>query len=842
MTLLDLRQGEKGFVVKVRGRGAFRKRIMEMGFVTGKLVTVIKKAPLKDPVEYDIMGYHVSLRNDEASLIEVQSFQTRPSSGTARAFNGTIDQPTGKIPAYPRQKTIQVALVGNPNSGKTTLFNMACGTSERVGNYTGVTVDAKKGKMKLNDYYFQILDLPGTYSITSYSPEEIFVRKHIVEKIPDVVVNVVDSSNLERNLYLTTQLIDMDIKVVVALNMYDELQKRGDRFDYMSLARMIGIPIVPTVSSRGKGIRELFEKVIEVYEDRDPVVRHIHIHYGETMEESINRIQEKIRTDGNRFITNIIAPRFLALKLLEQDQEARRTIEACQNKEEISRTVAQETDRVERSYGDSSESVITDAKFGFISGALKETLFPGSAEYKRKSDVIDAFFTHKVWGFPIFFGFLWIMFEATFRLGKYPERWIESGVSGLSGLLASSMSDGMFKDLLIDGIISGIGGVIVFLPNILILFLFISVMEDTGYMARAVFIMDKVMHRIGLHGKSFIPMIMGFGCNVPAIMATRTIENRNDRLITMLINPFFSCSARLPVYVLLISAFFTEHSGTILFLIYLIGIILAVLTALLLKHTFFRTVQVPFVMELPPYRIPTLRGILKHMWGKGLLYLRKISSVILIATIVIWALGYFPRNITYSTDFDARFKELKEMYEPKRSAGDIPDRANRESLEKEYAQAVSQLRLQQRSEKQEQSYIGRLGHWIEPVIEPLGFDWRMGISILSGVSAKEIVVSTMGVLYQAEDDPAAKGGTSLVRKLQTQIYTSGPKAGQPVFTPLVAFGFMIFVLIYFPCFGTLATISRESGSWKWGAFSLIYTTLAAWLMAFIVYQAGNLIL
>jgi len=838
MTLFDLNQGEHGYITKVRGRGAFRKRIMEMGFVAGKKVTVVKKAPLKDPTEYNIMGYNVSLRNHDAGLIEVVS-KKEIENLKSEGFSGVIDEESLKISILPKGKIINVALVGNPNSGKTTLFNKASGSRERVGNYTGVTVSAKNSRFRLDGYLFNIIDLPGTYSITSYTPEEIFVRKYIMNEIPDVVINIIDSSNLERNLYLTTQLIDMDIKVVIALNMFDEMQKRGDIFDYPSLAKMIGIPIIPTVSSKGKGINELFKKVIEVYEDRDETVRHIHINYGDRIEKSIKILQSKIKIDANRKLTNVVAPRFLALKLLEKDDEALKSCKECVNGEDIAETAKQEVEFVEKAYSENSEGVITDAKYGFISGALRETIQPGMTERRKRSEIIDTFFTHRIWGFPFFLLFLFIMFETTFRLGDYPMQWIEFSVDKLSSFLSLQMPDGILKDLLIDGIIGGIGGVIVFLPNILILFFFISLMEDTGYMARAVFIMDKLMHKIGLHGKSFIPLIMGFGCNVPAIMSTRTLENRNDRLITMLINPFVSCSARLPVYVLLISAFFPHRSGMVLFIIYLTGIIIAILTAIVLKKTIFKTETVPFVMELPPYRIPTLKSIVQHMWDKGVQYLKKIGGIILIATIIIWALGYFPRVIDFSIDYPQQEQKVIHQYDHLISETDANNMERIQLLTNDKEQELTKLALEQRAEKQEKSWIGRMGYAIEPLIRPLGFDWKMGVSILSGVAAKEIVVSTMGVLYMSEDIDEKNGNTSLIKKIQSQTYKSGPKTGLKVFTPLVAFSFMIFVLLYFPCIGTLITITKESGSWKWGALSVIYTTLVAWVVSFLVFQIGG---
>ena len=839
MTLNDLRNGERGIILKVKGRGAFRRRIIEMGFIVGKPVEVIKKAPLRDPIEYSIMGYNVSLRGSEAQLIEVaREKDFHPTE--EKAFDGTITR--DRLNTLRRYgKAINVALVGNPNSGKTTFFNFASGSRERVGNYSGVTVDAKEARFRLNGYHFHITDLPGTYSISAYSPEEVFVRNFIQEKLPDVVINIVDASNLERNLYLTTQLIDMDIRVIMVLNMFDELEAKGDQLDYECLGKMIGIPIIPAISSKGKGIKETFEKAIEVFEDRNPIIRHIHINYGNSLEKSIKDIQDLINAPGNQYLTDRISTRFLAIKLLENDKEAVKKIMAnCHNHEEILYYAGQEINKLEKEYSEHPETVITDLKYGFISGALKETLTPVASTERKKSEVIDTLITHKLFGIPIFLGIMWFMFWATFFLGSYPMEWIESGVTFISEFLNSQMAEGPLKDMLINGIVSGVGGVIVFLPNIMLLFFFISLMEDTGYMSRAVFIMDKLMHKIGLHGKSFIPLLMGFGCNVPAILATRTLPNRNDRLLTMLINPFMSCSARLPIYVLLISAFFPDNPGSMLFLIYLIGVLVAIGVALLFKKILFRTQEVPFVMELPPYRMPTLRASFSHMWSRALQYLKKIGGVILVASIIIWALGYFPHGNKYQQEIISQQEKLRQEYQAK-IVSDFHLTENEKTQRMLEVEAqLNYLEASGFTARLENSYIGRIGKAIQPVMSPLGFDWKMTISIISGVAAKEIVVSTLGVLYQA-DESVQTQSASLIEKLQTQTYTQGPNAGQFVFNKRVAFSFMLFVLLYFPCIGVIAAISKESGHWKWGLFTIVYTTLIAWVVSFMFYQASGLI-
>ncbi len=838
MHLFDLQEGEKGIIVKIKGTGAFRRRLMEMGFVAGQIVTVIKKAPLKDPVEYNVMGYNVSIRNEEAKHIEI----SRPedlshvfeNSGTQS--NGSYAAELLKAEEILQKKEINIVLVGNPNAGKTTLFNIASGSRERVGNYGGVTVSAKEGTFYHKGYKFNIIDLPGTYSITAYSPEEIFVRNYIIDKHPDIVVNVLDGSNLERNLYLTTQLIDMDIRVVVALNMYDELQQKKDELDHEKLGKLLGIPFVPTVSSKKKGINELFDKILEVYTGKDKTTRHIHINYGEFTEKAINKIRDVIRIPENYDLINHISSRFLAIKLLEEDNEIVDKIDDCPNKADILLSAEKERAELGKLYKEEHiEDVITKAKYGFIAGALKETLKKGQQKRNTRAAFFDWLFTHRFWGFPIFLFFMWLMFSATFFLGEYPMEWIENGFEWLSGTLSHILPATVLTDLLVNGVISGVGGVLVFLPNILLLFLFISFMEDTGYMSRAVFIMDKIMHKIGLHGKSFIPLIMGFGCNVPAIMATRTIENKNDRLITMLINPFMSCAARLPVYVLFISAFFPNNQGNILFGIYLIGVLIAVIVALIFKRLIPKQEDTPFVMELAPFRVPTARATIRGMWGKGVEYLKKIAGIILIATIIIWGLSNYPVKKDFEKDYSVLATQIASFY-AEEITPNMPV-AKQDSLLAQKNNALFELELEERAEMQEYSLLGRLGHFIEPAIRPLGFDWKMGIALLSGAPAKEIIVGTMGVLYQSEVDEQAN--VSLVTKLQQQRYTSGPREGERVFTPLVAFTFMIFVLLYFPCVGTIVVIARESGSWKWGAFAAIYPTIIAWVVAFTIYQTGS---
>jgi ferrous iron transport protein B len=839
MNLSELKEGEKGFISKIKGRGAFRKRITEMGFVRGKEVVVIKNAPLRDPIEYRLMNYAISLRRSEAHLVSVITEKDLIAALPNDEFHGVIDDETLKSTAREKGKIIDIALVGNPNSGKTTIFNFASHSREKVGNYGGVTVDSKLARFSQSGYTFQIVDLPGTYSINAYSPEELFVRQHILNQLPDVVINVVDASNIERNLFLTTQLIDMDIKVVVALNIFDEFEARGDKFDYQMLGKMLGIPFIPTVGSKGKGITDLFNKVIEVYEDRDPTIRHIHINYGKAIERSIGKIQDEIWK--NKAVTDNVSSRFSAIKLLEKDEPTKIALAETPNYEQINKIADKEIELLEKDFGEDSESLMSDSKYGFISGALKETYVENKQKRQNKTEteIIDTFLTHKLFGFPIFLFFMWLTFYSTFALGRFPLEWIESGVEWVGSMVHGTMPVGMLKDLLVDGIIAGVGSVIVFLPNILILFFFISFMEDTGYMARVAFIMDRIMHKIGLHGRSFIPLLMGFGCNVPAIMATRTIESRSDRILTILINPLMSCSARLPVYILIIGAFFPKNPSSVLFLIYAIGIVLATTFAIVFKKVIFKSKEAPFVMELPPYRLPTFKASIKNMWFKGSQYLRKMGGIILIAVILICAAGYFPRNRAALTAFDNEIEKTVTAFKTQiENTGEYLSPAKLQEIDQQKDQKILSLTVQKEAYRLEHSFIGMIGRFVEPVIRPLGFDWKMGVSLITGAAAKEIVVSTMAVLYQTTDSPDIH--QSLIEKLQSQVHPGGERKGEHVFTPLVAFAFLIFVLIYFPCVAVVAAVKKETGGWKWAAFLAGYTTILAYIMAFLVYQIGGL--
>ena len=815
MRLSDLKPGQTGVITKILGHGAFRKRVMEMGFVRGREVKVVLNAPLQDPVKYALMGYEVSLRRAEANLVDVELLEDWNSSATHadNASDTHEEQACEKCMPLRRDKIINVALIGNPNCGKTSLFNMVSGAREHVGNYAGVTVGAKEGSLKYKGYRINIVDLPGTYSLSAYSPEELYVMRYLREETPDVILNVVVASNLERNLYLTTELIDMNLPMVVDLTRFGELQKSDAKLDYKSLGKMLGVPFMPTIAATGWGVDKLLDTVIQVYEMRSPDTRHIHVKMHPEVEQAVSALNAEFKSDHT--VTEHFSPRFLAIKFMERDPEIEQMLGANPSYERWSALRDREDKRIQTKLNEDVASVISADKYGFIQGALAETMEGSLAKDEKSTRIIDAFVTNKLFGFPIFLLVMWVMFWATFQLGSYPMEWIGSLVSWISGLIGKYMTDGPLKDLLLDGIIGGVGGVIVFLPNILILYAFISFMEDSGYMARVAFIMDKLMHRMGLHGKSFIPLVMGFGCNVPAIMSTRIIESKSSRLITILINPFISCSARIPIYVLLAGAFF-PHTGAWVFVgLYLLGIIVAVITARLMRKFWFKADETPFVMELPPYRMPTFKATMRNMWGKAEQYLKKMGGLILLASIIIWALSYFPH---YSAD------EIPETYRAEMLA-DMPE----SSLEAMDPAALDEMVATEY--QQEHSILGYVGKTVEPVVRPMEFGWKTCVSLIAGAAAKEVVVSTLGVLYVGDDDAAM---------LSERLATPSKITGKAPFDAASALAFMVFVLLYFPCIATLAAITRETGSWRYTMFSVVYNTGVAWLLAFITYRIAVL--
>ena len=792
MLLSDLRTGESAVIVKVLGHGGFRRRILEMGFVRGQRVEAILNAPLRDPIKYRLMGYEVSLRRSEAAMVEVITIEEARVQHMQQVEGVATSPNDDDIEQVINQKIreINIALVGNPNSGKTSLFNALSGGHEHVGNYSGVTVGAKSGTCHYKGYKINITDLPGTYALSAYTPEEMYVRHHLMQEMPDVVINAVVASNIERNLFLTTELIDLNPKMVVALNMYDELESSGAKLNYEQLGKMIGVPMVPVVARNGKGLNDLLDEVILTFENENPKVRHIHIQYSSSIETEVCSLASLMKQHAEE-LPKCFPPRYWSVKMLEKDSSGEELLSKAEHYQEWSQKRDRAIARIKTALGEDVESAVTNEKYGFIEGALAETYTPSNKDNNRNTSIIDRIVTHNYLGIPLFLLVMFVMFWSTFTLGAYPQEWIEAGFSWLGEMVGNMMSDGPLRDLIVDGIIGGVGSVAVFLPNILILYLFISLMEDSGYMARAAFIMDKLMHLAGLHGKSFIPLVMGFGCNVPAIMATRTIESHSSRLITILINPFMSCSARLPVFILLAGTFFPEHAGLALFGIYLFGGVMAILTARVLRRFMFGADETPFVMELPPYRIPTINATLRHMWERSEQYLKKIGGLILVAAIVIWFLSYYPRTSYAVTDADV----------------------------------VENISVAQ----SENSYLGRIGKFCAPVMEPLGLDWRASVAMLSGAAAKEIVVSTLGVLYSVED--AESDGASLSQHL----LASGN------YSRAAALAMMIFVLLYFPCIATVSAIAQETGGWKWALFSVVYNTVLAWVVAFAAFHIGGLL-
>lgn len=774
---------------------------MEMGFVKGREIETVLAAPLKDPVEYSLMGYKVSLRRSEARMIEVlkinensvESLNPAHKEQSRRRF--TLDEEEMPRGYHERTHVINVALIGNPNCGKTSLFNVASGATEHVGNYSGVTVDSKSGHFNFKGYRINIVDLPGTYSLTAYSPEELYVRKYLRQNTPDIIINVVEASNLERNLYLTTELIDMDRSMVIALNMFDELKKRGDELDYELLGKMIGVPIVPTISRTGEGVQNLFDTVVKVFEQNEPSVRHIHVNLGNDIEQAVKALRDVLKTDTS--LGHNFSPRYIAIKYLEEDKEIEKIINTLETAEKLKEIRESHFKKIRAAgVSDDVPSMIANEKYGFISGALAEVYRRGGNSNVDTTRLIDSVVTSRLFGFPLFIAIMFVIFWATFYIGAYPQLWIEEMVSWTAGLVSDYMPEGPLKDLISDGIIGGVGGVIVFLPNILILYFFISFMEDSGYMARAAFIMDKIMHRIGLHGKSFIPLLMGFGCNVPAIMAARAIESRSSRIITILINPFMSCSARLPVYVLLIGSFFSTYAAFVFLSVYLTGVVVAIISAKLFRRVKFLKDETPFVMELPPYRIPTFKSTLRHMWWKGRQYIQKMGGVILLASIIVWALNYFPLRSEDSS---------------------TPEMVYEMSMEND----------------NRDSYLQSIGKAINPVMEPLGFTWRGTVAALAGVPAKEIIVSTLGVLYTGDQEVSEA-------KLSEKLTSVNPNTGVPDFSKESALAFLVFVLLYCPCIATLIAIVRETGSIRYGLFSILYNTAVAWIVGFIVYRIALL--
>ncbi len=721
-------------------------------------------------------------------------------------------------------RSLTIALAGNPNSGKTTIFNNITGTRQKVGNWPGVTVEKKEGILKKPGYDLRIVDLPGTYSLTPFSIEEIVARNFVLEEHPDVVIDIIDASNLERSLYLATQFRELDCKVLFALNMADLARARGMKIDGEKLSELLDVPVTFTVGNKNQGIDTLLQAAIKLAEADSVNIKKRRVKYSQDIENAIQTLQRFLEERANLKIP--YNTRWTAIKLLEDDKIVKDRVAQTTGKQsaEIFKLTNELRQHLRNRFDDDPEIVMTDERYGFIAGVMKEVCTTTIQQRIDISRNIDLVLTNRFVGFPIFVFFIWAMFQLTFTLGAYPMEMIDSLVAGFSSLLAAILPQGIFKDLAVNGILAGIGSVIIFLPNILILFFCIALFEDTGYMARSAFLMDKIMHLIGLHGKSFIPMLMGFGCNVPAIMASRTLESEKDRILTILIIPFMSCSAKLPVYIALAGTFFGASAGTVIFAIYLLGAILSMLTGRLFRSTLLKGADAPFVMELPPYRVPMFRSLLIHMWDRSKIFLKKMGGVILIGSVIVWALTAFPHTPEYSTNYTAEMDKVLTTYDVR---PDIADKTEQQRLEKEKEAAVAALQRSQQQEKTEKSIMGRIGKTLAPIFAPLGIDWRGGVALLTGFVAKEIVVSTLGVLHAVDADKNSEA-------LRKALRASG-------MTPLSALSMIVFVLLYLPCLATVTTIRRETGSFKWMAFSILYSTSVAWLMAFCVYQGGSLL-
>ena len=720
---------------------------------------------------------------------------------------------------------ITIALAGNPNSGKTTIFNNITGTRQKVGNWPGVTVEKKEGRINKFGYDLKIIDLPGIYSLTPFSIEEIVARDYILDECPDVVIDIIDASNLERSLYLATQLRELGrSNVLFALNMSDVARARGYKIDGVKLSELLDVPVLETVGNKNQGVTALLQKAVEMAQSKTGPTRERKVRYSKDIEAAIDDLvlllTPHLQSDGR------YEPRWTSVKLIENDQVVVNRLKTVLPEEAfilLQEKTAARREILQQRYNEDPEIVLTDERYGFIAGIMKEVFTTSPRQRIDMSRNIDKVLTNRFVGFPIFLFFIWAMFQLTFTLGSYPMDWIDTGVGGLATLLGRTLPESLLKDLLINGILAGVGSVIVFLPNILILFFGIALFEDTGYMSRCAFLMDKIMHLIGLHGKSFIPMLMGFGCNVPAIMAARTLESEKDRLLTILITPFMSCSAKLPVYIVLAGTFFGPRAGSVIFIIYLVGILIAVVSGRLFRTTLLRGADAPFVMELPPYRVPMLKSLLIHMWDRSKMFLRKMGGIILIGSIIIWALSAFPRTIRYSYDYPAAMARLEAAYAQK-TANAAP--AEKAALETQRQDRLLELQRAMRAEETANSFMGMIGRAIAPVFAPIGIDWRGGVSLLAGFVAKEIVVSTLGVLHAVDEEGSGALSEALI------------KSGM---TPLSAFSLMIFVLLYIPCIATVATIRRETNSFRWMFFSIGYTTLVAWIMSFIVYNGGRLL-
>ncbi|MBT4835775.1 MAG: ferrous iron transport protein B [Methylococcales bacterium] len=706
-----------------------------------------------------------------------------------------------------QNKIITVALVGNPNTGKTTLFNHLTKTHNSVGNYTRVTVASSHQTIRFKNTEIQFIDLPGLYSINPQSAEEKITRQFILDEKPDIVLNILDTCNLETNLYLSTQLYETGLPILYALNMIDESDNKGIKVNNQVFAEILNASVVEISAKNGQGIDQLLEKIIH-FSSSIELTKHI-VPYDEHLELAIERIQSlmlKLHPDTMQADES----RWLAIKLLEGDSAV---LEAEGDHQQLLQEVNLEITSINKQHDEDVSILFTHGRYGFVNGLMLETVsIKQSAEKMDTTQFIDKILLHRYFGVPIFMFMMWLMFEATFTLGQYPVDWIDASVGQFSALVENALPDMLFRDLLVNGIIAGVGGTLVFLPNILILFFFIALFSETGYVARSAFLVDRFMHIFGLHGKSLIPMVIGFGCNVPAIMACRTIEQPKDRLVSILINPYITCSARLPVFVLFSGAFFAESAGTVLFLIYLTSIAVTLSVAVFLSKTLIKGAnKSSLIMELPPYRLPTLKSIFFHMGEKVISFLKKIGGVILVGTIIIWFLQAFPRNVPLSQDYDQQITQLQ----------------TQQGIEAQ--QKIKVLTFQKETETRHKRYIGQIGNFVSPVLSPLGFDLNTSIALLTGIVAKEVVVATFGVLHM-QDESLNENSSGLRETLAKSL------------TPLAAVAFMIFTLLYIPCMSTIAALKHETQSWGWTIFSVVFSMSLAWGLAYLVTKIGNMVL
>jgi ferrous iron transport protein B len=734
--------------------------------------------------------------------------------------------------AAPSERAPVVALAGNPNAGKTSLFNALTGQSQHVGNYPGVTVEKVSGRASLGGRALEIVDLPGTYSLSAYSIEEVVTRDFVLSRRPDVVVDVIDSTNLERNLYLLLQFQELGVPVVGALNMSDEAARKGIHIDVELLSRLLGIELVRTVGSRGEGKDELLRSALDAVDGRhDSGARHLN--YGPELEERHEEIVQVLGSDPS------FAARFslhwVAIKLLEGDKDAAAKVEAEHTRaREVLEAARRARAWVQAHFGSDAEVVVGEQRYAYIRGALREAVRvdPRPDGHREATDLVDRVVLNRALGVPIFLLVMLGIYATTFLVGNPLSDLVQKGVAMLGAWASGVMPPGVLQDLVVNGIIGGVGGVLGFFPIVLLLFLGLSFLEDVGYMARAAFVMDKFLHLFGLHGRSFIPLMVSTGCAVPGVMSARTLVNPKDRIITVLISPLMMCGAKTPVVAMLAAAFFPRHAALLFWGVWLFGWALALATGLAFRKTLLRGEDSPFVMELPPYRLPTVRGVVTHMWHKAFSYLRKAGTFILAASLVIWAMLAFPRASASGRDYDAEIAAVRAAAGARLgSAG--ADGAAKSAVEKERDDEVTSLEAARRMDQTAGSLAGRIGRAAEPVTRLAGFDWKTNIALVSGLAAKEVIISTLGIVYGLGEASADAEGQAPESPLKARL------RADPSFSPAGAFSLMLFVMVYVPCIATLAAARKELGGWRWPAFMAGYTLVLAFAIAVAVFQVAR---